>query len=159
MLVLIFSHSGLLPGYDSIAGPAAGEEKSMDQNDGEARNQIREELVGTTLRTADEGKAEKIIEAEERGGERVVEVDTSDEEPEFFNGEVNNRGCKQVLEVGEASAVPDNMDNFYTNYYHSEAVHGRIPKRKAGVAAAGEIATHQNVKNKAYVPLSGSCNR
>ena len=99
MLVLIFSHSGLLPGYDPIADPAAGEAKSMDQNDGEARNQTREELVVPTMGTADEGRVEKIIDAEEKGGERVVEADTSDEEPEFFNGEVKYRGCKQVLDL------------------------------------------------------------
>merc|ERR1719447_852986 len=144
--------TGLLPGYDRIADPAAGKEKSMDQSDGEARNQNGEELLGTTLRTADEGEVEKIIEAEENGLERVVEADTSDEEPEFFNGEVKYRGCKQVLEVRETSSVPDNMDNFYTNYYYSEAVHGRIMKSKAGVV--GEIPPHQNVKNKAYDPPS-----
>ena len=152
MLVLIFSHSGLLPGYDPIADPAAGEAKSMDQNDGEARNQTREELVVPTMGTADEGRVEKIIDAEEKGGERVVEADTSDEEPEFFNGEVKYRGSKQVLEVGETSTVPDNMDNFYTNYYHSEAVHGTSPKKKTGLV--GEIPSHQNVKNKAYDPPS-----
>jgi len=48
--------------------------------------------------------------------------------------------------------VPDNMDNFYTNYYHSEAVHGRIMNSKAGVV--GEIPSHQNVKNKVYDPPS-----
>ena len=129
----ILSHSGLLPGYDRIADPAAGKEKSMDQSDGEARNQNGEELLVTTLRTADEGEVEKIIEAEANGLERVVEADTCDEEPEFFNGEVKYRGCKQVLEVRETSSVPDNMDNFYTNYYYSEAVHGRIMKSKAGI--------------------------
>ena len=145
----ILSHSGLLPGYDRIADPAAGKEKSMDQSDGEARNQNGEELVGPTLKNGDEGEVEKIIEAEEKGGERVVEADTSDEEPEFFNGEVKYRGCKQVLEVRETSSVPDNMDNFYTNYYHSGPVHGRIMNSKAG-----EIPSHQNVKNKAYDPPS-----
>ena len=132
MLVLIFSHSGLLPGYDPFADPAAGKEKSMDQSDGEARNQNGVELVGPTLKNGDEGEVEKIIEAEEKGGERVVEADTIDEEPEFFTGEVKYRGCKQVLEVRETYTVPDNMDNFYTNYYHSEAVHGRSMNNKAG---------------------------
>ena len=148
----ILSHSGLLPGYDRIADPAAGKEKSMDQSDGEARNQNGVELEGPTLRNGDEGEVGKIIEAEEKGGERVVEADTSDEEPEFFNGEVKYRGCKQVLEVRETYTVPDNMDNFYTNYYHSEAVHGRSMNSKAGVV--GEIPSHKNVKNEAYVPPS-----